>query len=56
MCLNLRNSQMAQKGLTFDEINPYTNYIQHRGRKLQLSHVSINGVHETNVVLEKIGF
>ena len=24
MCLNSRNSQMAQKGLTFDEINPFT--------------------------------
>ena len=23
MCLNSRNSQMAQKGPTFDEINPY---------------------------------
>ena len=25
MCLNSRNSQMAQKGLTFDEINPFIN-------------------------------
>ena len=56
MCLNSRNSQMAQKGLTFDEINPiyinkqryydtfdkgsYTNYVESFRPKLAKNSIS----------------